>query len=131
MHGRLGLGVIAGASLVLATAACTPPLSEEASFELWGDEVRPELETTPGSGSIDGRDGAPATLTLDGGVYTLGVACRGVESTTLEVSSDWQVVAEIEVDCGEGVFAEVDFLPNVDNYITVDDDADWYVVFNH
>lgn len=117
-------------AVVLLATGCSEPLSERGAFELWRDDMRAELTTTPGSPAVDGMDGAPVSFVLDEpGRYSVGAACRDAESTVLQVSSDWQVVADIEVTCGESTVVDVE-LPSPTVYITASDDADWSVVLN-
>ena len=127
---RLASTTTVAVAVALLATGCSEPLSEEGAFELWGDDMRAELTTTPGSPAVDAMDGAPLNFVLDEpGLYSVGAACRDAESTVLQVSSDWQVVADIEVTCGESAVVDVE-LPSPTVYITATDDADWYVVLN-
>ncbi len=124
------LTAAASMSMVLIATGCTAG-SDQASFELWGDDVRPELTRTPEAPAVSGREGKAVQFVLDaGGSYSMGAACRNADSVVLEVSSGWQVVADVEVSCGERAFAEVDLLPGADVYVTASNEADWYAVFN-
>lgn len=117
-----------GAVAVLAMTGCAQQPDEQ-PFDAWSSEMHAALATGtgPGGGAADG--GWVGLDVGEPGEWSVVAACRGAESTTIEVSSDDDVVAELDVTCDASSPVTIT-LPSAEALMTVDDDVDWYVVFN-
>lgn len=121
--------ILVATALVLLAAGCASPADEQ-PFDVWAEQMRVELTTVPSSPSAGGADGATVQLDVgEPGERSVGVACRGADAVTLELSSGGVVVTEIDVTCGETTVADV-ALPAGDALIVPSADVDWYAVYN-
>ncbi|AOT05289.1 hypothetical protein ASPU41_02590 [Arthrobacter sp. U41] len=103
MFGRAGLGVAAGAAVVLAAAACSPAGSiESADVPAWKATALPSADgiVLEDAGKILNRDPIAKTATgIGAGSYVLTVSCDGGGKAFFEVSLDGTRLTEAGAAC--------------------------------